>query len=77
MLEGEDVDEEEVSVSTESLESIQDFQLSFAHSEALVDNRAVHKILKSSHFQSRLVAIVVDEAHPVVEWYVKYYISFC
>ena len=67
---GEDVDEEEVSVSIESLESLQDFQLIFAHPEALVENKAIRKILKSSQFQSRLVAFVVDEAHLVVDWYV-------
>ncbi|CAH3170037.1 unnamed protein product [Porites lobata] len=41
-----------------------EFQLIFAHTEALVGNKNVIKLLKTAE----LKAIVVDEAHLVVDW---------
>ena len=74
----EDGDEEHVSVS-EPVENLKNFQVIFAHPEALVENKATLKILKTEEFQNRVRAIVVDEAHLVVDWYVHpfilYYIS--
>ena len=70
-LDGEDRDREEVDVSSsEPLENLKNFQLIFAHPEAVVENKRIIKVLKTAEFQSRLKAIVVDEAHLVVDWYV-------
>ena len=72
VLDDEDDDGEQVSLSSaEPLESLKNFQLIFAHPEALVENKRVMKILKTPEFQNRLIAIVVDEAHLVVDWYVN------
>ncbi len=70
-LDGEDGDREEVEVSSsEPMENLKNFQLVFAHPEAVVQNKRVIKVLKTAEFQSRLKAIVVDEAHLVIDWYV-------
>ena len=64
-------DIEEVSISSsEELENLANFQLLYAHPEALVESRQVLKLLKKEEFQNRIRAIVVDEAHLVVDWYV-------
>ena len=34
-----------------------------------MDNKTVAKILKGEEFQRRVRAIVVDEAHLVLQWY--------
>ena len=47
-----------------ALETLTEFQLIFAHPEALVGNKNVIKLLKTAE----LKAIVVDEAHLVVDW---------
>ena len=47
-----------------ALENLTEFQLIFAHPEALVGNKNVIKLLKTAE----LKAIVVDEAHLVVDW---------
>jgi len=44
------------------------FDLIFAHPEVLVDNRKVLKMLKSPQFKEKVKAIVVDEAHLVIDW---------
>ena len=36
-----------------------------------MENKRVMKILKTEEFQTGLKAIVVDEAHLVVDWYVN------
>ena len=43
-------------------------QILFAHPEVLMDNRKVFNVLKSKIYKERIKAIVVDEAHLVVEW---------
>ena len=64
-------DTEKVSVSSsEQLENLTNFQLLYAHPEALVESRQVLKLLKKEEFQNRIRAIVVDETHLVVDWYV-------
>ena len=68
-LNGGDDDGEQVSIS-EPLENLNNFQLIYAHPEALVENKEIMKLLKTTEFQRRVRAIVVDEAHLVVEWYV-------
>ena len=70
-LDGEDDDRERVCIS-EPLESLKNFQLIYAHPEALVETKAVMKLLKTTEFQRRVRAIVVDEAHLVVDWYVSF-----
>ena len=42
--------------------------LLFAHLEALVGNKNVIKLLETAGFKNRITAIVVDEAHLVVDW---------
>ena len=43
--------------------------LLFGHSEVLVGNKTVVKMLKGEEFQRRVRAIVIDEAHLVLQWY--------
>ena len=74
-LDGGDDDGERVCLS-EPLENLKNFQLIYAHPEALVENKEVMKLLKTTEFQRRVRAIVVDEAHLVVEWYVNFIITF-
>ena len=74
-LDGGDDDGERVCIS-EPLENLKNFQLIYAHPEALVENKEVMKLLKTTEFQRRVPAIVVDEAHLVVEWYVNFIIMF-
>ena len=42
------------------------FDLIFAHPEVLIDNKKVLKILKSPQFKEKVKAIVMDEAHLVI-----------
>ena len=49
-------------------ENLKEFQLIFAHPEALEGNKNVIKLLKTAEFKNRMKAIVVDEAHLVVDW---------
>ena len=51
-----------------ALENLTEFQLIFAHPEALVGNKNVIKLLKTAELKNRMKAIVVDEAHLVVDW---------
>ena len=74
-LDGEDDDGERVCIS-EPLENLKNFQLIYAHPEALVENKAVMQLLKTIEFQRRVRAIVVDEAHLVVDWYANFIIRF-
>ena len=44
-------------------------QILFAHPEILIENKKVfNDVLKSKTYKDRIKAIVVDEAHLVVEW---------
>ena len=45
--------------------------LLFGHSaaEVFVGNKTVVKMLKGEEFQRRVRAIVIDEAHLVLQWY--------
>ena len=65
----DDCDGEQLSPSS-SLENPSECQLIFAHPEALVDNKGIIKLLRTAGSQNRMKAIVVDEAHLVVDWYV-------
>ena len=51
-----------------ALENLTEFQLIFAHPEALVGSKNVIKLLKTAELKNRMKAIVVDEAHLVVDW---------
>ena len=44
------------------------------HPGVFVDNTTVAKMLKGEEFQRRVRAIVIDEAHLVLQWYL--YILF-
>ena len=48
--------------------------LLFGHPEVFVDNKKVATVLKGQEFQKRVRAIVIDEAHLVLQWYL--YIIF-
>lgn len=70
-LDAEDAEEEVVHVSlstAEPLESLKDFHLIFCHPEAVVENKRELKIFKTTEFQRRSQAVVVDEAHFVIDW---------
>ena len=70
-LDAEDTEEEVVHVSlstAEQLESLKDFHLIFCHPEAVVENKRELQIFKMTEFQHRSQAIVVDEAHFVIDW---------
>ena len=78
-LDGEDDDGEQVCLS-EPLQNPKNFQLIFAHPEALVENKAIMKLLKTTELQRRMRAIVVDETHLVGDWYAcefYYQTSYC
>ena len=64
-----DDDGEDVSVDV-PLETLLDktYDLLFAHPEVLVDSKKVAKVLKSPAFKRKVRAIVVDEAHLVIDW---------
>ena len=76
VLRGDRVDTEDgnhdvsLDVPVEILSSTH-FDLIYTHPEVLVDNKKVSKLLKTPAFNRKVKAIVVDEAHLVVEWYVS------
>ena len=43
--------------------------LLFGHPEVFVDNKTVANMLKGEELQRRVRAIVIDEAHLVLQWY--------
>ena len=69
-VEGEEEErkEEQEGLAVSAIENLKEFQIIFAHPEALVGNKNVIKLLKTAEFQNRMKAIVVDEAHLVVDW---------
>ena len=60
--------EEQEGLAFSAIENLREFQLIFAHPEALVGNKNVIKLLKTAEFRNRIKSIVVDEAHLVVDW---------
>ena len=68
----EDGSDEEISleVPVEMLQTSAHFDLIFTHPEVLVDNKKVSKLLKTTSFKEKIKAIVVDEAHLVIDWFV-------
>ena len=69
-VEGEEEErkEEQEGLPLSAIENLKEFQLIFAHPKALVGNKNVIKLLKTAEFKNRMKAIVVDEAHLVVDW---------
>ena len=70
-LDAEDDAEEVVHVSlstAEPLESLKDFHLIFCQPEAVVENKRELKIFKTTEFQRRSQAVVVDVANLVIDW---------
>ena len=69
-VEGEEEErkEEQEGLAFSAIENLKEFQLIFAHPEALEGNKNVIKLLKTAEFKNRMKAIVVDEAHLVVDW---------
>ena len=69
-VEGEEEErkEEQEGLALSAIENLKEFQLIFDHLEALVGNKNVIKLLKTAEFKNRMKAIIVDEAHLVVDW---------
>ena len=70
-LDTEDTEEEVVHVSlstAEPLESLKDIHLIFCHPESVVENKRELQIFKTTEVQRRSQAVVVDEAHFVIDW---------
>ena len=44
------------------------FQLIFTHPEIAVNNRHCRELFLSNYYQRNVVAVVVDEAHCIIEW---------
>ena len=44
------------------------FQLIFTHPEISVNNRHCRELFLSNYYQRYVVAVVVDEAHCIIEW---------
>ena len=44
------------------------FQVIFAHPEVAVANRQCRELFLSNYYQRNVVAVVVDEAHCIIEW---------
>lgn len=44
------------------------YQLVFISPEQLIDNRRFRCMCQSEHYQEKLIALVVDEAHCVKKW---------
>ena len=67
-MEGEEEErkEEQEGLAFSAIENLKEFQLIFAHPEALEGNKNVIKPLKTAEFKNRMKTIVVDEAHLVV-----------
>lgn len=68
----EDGSDEEISleVPVEMLQTSAHFDLIFTHPEVLVDNKKVSKLLKTTSFKEKIKAVVADEAHLVIDWFV-------
>ena len=62
---GEDVS---LTVPLETLLNTSLYDLSFAHPEVVIDSRKIAKLLKNPAFKRKVRAIVVDEAHLVIDW---------
>ncbi|XP_068723416.1 uncharacterized protein [Montipora capricornis] len=69
-VEGEEDEreEEQEGLAFSAIENLKEFQVIFAHPEALVGNKNVINLLKTAGFKNRIKAMVVDEAHFVVDW---------
>ena len=67
----DDNDEISIDVPTKMLSSGH-FDLIFTHLEMLVENKKVSKLLKMPAFKEKVKAVIVDEAHLVVDWYVHF-----
>ena len=68
-VEGEEEErKEQEGLAFSAIENLKEFQLIFAHPEALVANINVIKLLKTAKFKNCMKAIVVDEAHLIVDW---------
>ena len=63
-VEGEEEErkEEQEGLAFSAIENLKEFQLIFAHPEALEGNKNVIKLPKTAEFKNRMKAIVVDEA---------------
>ena len=46
------------------------YHIVFAHPESLVSSKYGHSLLQSKQYQENVCAIVIDEAHCILEWYV-------
>ena len=49
------------------------YNILFAHPESLISCAYGRKLMNTEPYQENVCAIVVDEAHSILEWYVKLY----
>ena len=66
-----DTDElDEVAVDIDFSQLLRDghYHIVFAHPETLIFSKYGRELLLSEQYQENLVAIVIDEAHCIIEW---------
>jgi superfamily II DNA helicase RecQ len=67
-----DDDEVDVDIDFSQCEEIKlrdgHYHIVFAHPETLISSKYGRELLLSKHYQENVVAIVVDEAHCIIEW---------
>jgi superfamily II DNA helicase RecQ len=45
------------------------YNLLFAHPEALISSKFGRELVNSARYQENVCALVIDEAHCILEWY--------
>ena len=65
-----------LSLCTEQKLCVGHYQIIFPHPETLVSSKYGHKLLLSKTYQKNISAVVVDEAHCILEWLVLFFVIF-
>ena len=53
------------------------YNILFAHPESLLSSRFGRSLVNSVVYQKNVCALVIDEAHCIIEWYVYKYVYVC
>ena len=53
------------------------YQIVFSHPEALISSKYGRELLLSQTYQKNVVAIIIDEAHCIVDWLVSAFLFQC
>ena len=66
----DELDEVDIDFSQCEEEKLRDrhYHIVFAHLETLISSKYGQELLLSKQYQESLVAIVIDEAHCIIEW---------